>query len=116
VQYLACSAVGEELEEEVLDYSFVSSIVVALVYLTLAVRLYRLSVKTGQLPGVAYRVITTGQSVQYAQTGEWSTSVDQIRGALEYGAIVAFSIIFFPPKFYKRWIGGESTLSERALG
>ncbi len=54
-----------------------------------------------------------GQYAAYAREGVFPASWDLLMGAIEVGSLAPIWLAFFPPAFYRRWIGGEA-LAEAA--
>lgn len=69
------------------------------------------------LTGVAwtiYQVIMIVQQIEYERTQVWSASMDAAVGVVELVAITLISLVFFPPRFYRRWIDRVASTQESA--
>jgi hypothetical protein len=52
------------------------------------------------------------QTVEFEASQAWSTGLDRAIGAVEATGIALVLLIFFPPRFYQRWIGGTAPAAE----
>jgi hypothetical protein len=53
-----------------------------------------------------------GQTVEFESNQAWSTSMDRANGVIEVTGILIVWLIFFPPRFYQRWVGGAAPTAE----
>jgi hypothetical protein len=52
------------------------------------------------------------QTAEFESNQVWSTSMDRANGVIEATGILIVWLIFFPPRFYQRWIGGSAPAAE----
>ena len=56
----------------------------------------------------AYSWIFMYQNVEFERTGFWSTAMDSTNGVVETTGVALVWLIFFPPRFYRRWVAGAA--------
>jgi hypothetical protein len=56
----------------------------------------------------AYSWILLYQTVEFEANGFWSIAVDRTNGVVEATGVALIWLIFFPPRFYQRWIAGAA--------
>ena len=49
-----------------------------------------------------------GQYVEYWATHSWSATLDGLVGFCEIAALAMIWLIYFSPRFYRRWIAGAT--------
>jgi hypothetical protein len=53
--------------------------------------------------------VVVGQYVEYWATRSWSTTLDRFVGFCEIAALGMIWLVFFSPRFYRRWIAGAAS-------
>jgi len=61
---------------------------------------------------VVYNGVFLCQTVEFDSTGAWSSSMDRVNGLVEATGVALVWLIFFPPRFYRRWIAGAAPAPE----
>jgi hypothetical protein len=59
-----------------------------------------------------YNGVLLCQTAEFESNQVWSTSMDRANGVIEATGILIVWLIFFPPRFYQRWIGGSAPAAE----
>jgi hypothetical protein len=59
-----------------------------------------------------YNGVMLGQTVEFESNQVWSTGMDHANGVIEATGILIVWLIFFPPRFYQRWVGGAAPAAE----
>ena len=60
----------------------------------------------------AYNGVMLLQTAEFESNQVWSTTMDRANGLIEATGIALVWLIFFPPRFYQRWIGGAAPAVE----
>ena len=56
--------------------------------------------------------VIVGQYIEYWATHTWSATLDKFVGCCEIAALVMAWLIYFPPRFYLRWIAGAAPAAQ----
>jgi hypothetical protein len=59
-----------------------------------------------------YNGVFLYQTVEFESNQVWSTALARVIGPVEATGIALVLLIFFPPHFYQRWIGGTAPTAE----
>jgi hypothetical protein len=54
--------------------------------------------------------------VTYELTGAWTASLGRLVGTVELGGIALVWLVFFPPRFYQRWIDASAGTAQAREG
>jgi hypothetical protein len=57
---------------------------------------------------IAYLWIFPYQNIEFEADGVWSIALDRANGVVEATGVALVWLIFFPPRFYRRWIAGAA--------
>jgi hypothetical protein len=60
----------------------------------------------------SYNGVLLWQTADFESNQVWSMTVDRANGLIEATGVALVWLIFFPPRFYQRWIGGTSPAAE----
>jgi hypothetical protein len=60
----------------------------------------------------AYSWILLYQTIEFEIDGVWSIAVDHANGVVEATGVALVWLIFFPPRFYRRWIAGAAPAAQ----
>jgi hypothetical protein len=66
---------------------------------------------TGVISAV-YSWVLLYQTTSFEFNGSWSISLDRVNGAIEIATVALVWLIYFPPRFYQRWIAGAAPAAE----
>jgi hypothetical protein len=64
------------------------------------------------ITSAAYSCALLFYTTSFEADGFWSAPLDRISGTLEVATIALVCLIYFPPRFYKRWIAGAAPAAE----
>ncbi|MBW2692671.1 MAG: hypothetical protein JRE57_08555 [Deltaproteobacteria bacterium] len=67
------------------------------------------------ITGVAtaiYSWILMHQTTGFESNGSWSIPLDRVNGTIEVATVALVYLIYFPPRFYQRWIAGAAPAAE----
>jgi hypothetical protein len=53
---------------------------------------------------LAMEAVVAANDVTYELTGVWPASLDLLLGIFEFSGIALIWFVFFPPRFYQRWL------------
>ncbi|HEX9814489.1 MAG TPA: hypothetical protein VGB31_06035 [Myxococcota bacterium] len=59
-----------------------------------------------------YNAVLLYQTVEFESDQVWSIAIDRTTGMIEATGIALVWLIFFPPRFYRRWIAGAAPAAE----
>jgi hypothetical protein len=59
-----------------------------------------------------YQFAAIVQQIEYEATQVWSASMDSVTGGLDLAAIALIWLVFFPPRFYQRWVAGAAPAAQ----
>jgi hypothetical protein len=57
-------------------------------------------------------VVVIANDVTFELTRVWLASLDILLGSLEFGGIALIWLVFFPPRFYRRWISDAASTAQ----
>jgi len=60
----------------------------------------------------AYNGVLLWQTADFESNQVWSMTVDRMNGGIEATGVAIVWLIFFPPRFYQRWIAGAAPAAQ----
>jgi hypothetical protein len=67
------------------------------------------------ITGVAtaiYSWVLMHQTTGFESNGSWSIPLDRVNGTIEVATVALVYLIYFPPRFYQRWVAGAAPAAE----